>query len=69
MLEAKRTFDEEARRELLIQATNIVNDDQPVGDLFFPQDHAAYSDRLQNYKPSTWGVDLSTSGSNSSVWR
>ena len=30
--QAKRTFDEEARRELLIQASNIVNDEQPVGD-------------------------------------
>ncbi len=29
--QAKRTFDEEARRELLIQASNIVNDEQPVG--------------------------------------
>lgn len=56
--EAKRTFDEAARRDLLIQATNIVNDDQPASILFFPQGHAAYSDRLQNFKPSTWGVDL-----------
>jgi peptide/nickel transport system substrate-binding protein len=57
--EAKRTFDEEARRELLIQASNIVNDEQPVAVLHFFQDHAAYSDRLQNYIPSTWDVDLS----------
>jgi peptide/nickel transport system substrate-binding protein len=56
--EAKRTFDEEARRELLIQASNIVNEDQPVAVLHFSQAHAAYSDRLQNYIPSTWGVDL-----------
>src|SRR5215207_441316 len=27
--EAKRTFDEEARRELLIEASNIVNEDLP----------------------------------------
>jgi peptide/nickel transport system substrate-binding protein len=57
--EAKRTFDEEARRELLIQASNIVNDEQPVGIMYFRQDHDAYSDRLQNYSPSTWGIDLS----------
>src|SRR5215216_2655619 len=57
--EAKRTFDERARRELLIQASNIVNDEQPVGIMYFLQDHDAYSDRLQNYSPSTWGVDLS----------
>jgi len=56
--EAKRTFDEAARRDLLIKATNIVNEDQPASILFFPQGHAAFSDRLQNFKPSTWGVDL-----------
>jgi hypothetical protein len=26
--------------------------------LHFSQAHAAYSDRLRNYIPSTWGVDL-----------
>jgi peptide/nickel transport system substrate-binding protein len=57
--EARRTFDQDARRELLIQASNIVNDEQPVGIMYFLQDHDAYSDRLQNYSPSTWGVDLS----------
>ena len=57
--QAKRTFDEDARRELLIQASNIVNDEQPVGIMYFRQDHDAYSDRLQNYRPSTWGIDLS----------
>jgi peptide/nickel transport system substrate-binding protein len=56
--EAKRTFDQDARRELLIEASNIVNDEQPVAVLHFFQDHAAYSDRLQNYIPSTWGIDL-----------
>ncbi|MBW3631736.1 MAG: hypothetical protein KY456_01775 [Chloroflexi bacterium] len=57
--QAKRTFDEDARRELLIQASNIVNDEQPVAVLHFSQAHAAFSERLQNYTPSTWGVDLS----------
>jgi peptide/nickel transport system substrate-binding protein len=55
---AKRTFDEEARREMLIEASNIVNEEQPVAVLHFSQAHAAYSDRLQNFIPSTWGVDL-----------
>jgi hypothetical protein len=27
--------------------------------MYFRQDHKAYSDRLQNYIPSTWGIDLS----------
>ena len=57
--QAKRTFDDDARRELLIQASNIVNDEQPVGIMYFRQDHDGYSDRLQNYTPSTWGIDLS----------
>ncbi|MFT4038381.1 MAG: ABC transporter substrate-binding protein [Thermomicrobiales bacterium] len=56
--EAKLTFDEAARRDLLIEASNIVNDEQPIAVLQFSQAHAAYNDALQNYKPSTWGVDL-----------
>lgn len=56
--EAKRTFDEDARRELLIQASNIVNDDQPATIMHFSQDHAAYNETIQNFIPSTWGVDL-----------
>ena len=56
--QAKRTFDEEARRELLIQASNIVNDEQPVAVLYFNQDHDGFRDVVQNYRPSTWGEDL-----------
>jgi peptide/nickel transport system substrate-binding protein len=56
--EAKRTFDQDARRELLIQASNIVNDEQPVGILVFEKGHVAYNDSLQNYRPGTWGIDL-----------
>jgi peptide/nickel transport system substrate-binding protein len=57
--QAKRTFDEETRRELLIEASNIVNDEQPVGVMHFRKDIIGYSDRLQNFIPSAWGVDLS----------
>ena len=53
--EAKRTFDEAARRELLIEATNIVNDEAPVMVLHFGKAISAYSDRLKNFKPSAWG--------------
>ena len=56
--EAKRTFDEAARRSLLIKASNIVNDEQPVAVLHFSQATAAFNDALQHYAPSTWGVDL-----------
>ena len=58
--QAKRTFDEAASRDLLIQATNIVNEAQPATILDFPQgSRSAFRDHLQNFKPSTWGVDLS----------
>lgn len=56
--ESKRTFDEDARRELLIEASNIVNDEQPVAVLVFEKGHVAFNDALQNYIPSSWGVDL-----------
>ncbi|MEZ4565390.1 MAG: hypothetical protein R2853_21950, partial [Thermomicrobiales bacterium] len=56
--QAKRTFDEAERRDLLIEASNIVNDEQPIAVLHFSQAHAAFNDALQNYTPSTWGVEL-----------
>ena len=55
--EAKRTFDLETRRELLIQATNLINDDLPVAVLFFGTTSVGYSDRVQNFKPTAWGMD------------
>ena len=56
--EATRTFDEEARIELLIEATNIVNDDLPVAVMHFSRANIGYSERLQNFEPSSWGVDI-----------
>jgi peptide/nickel transport system substrate-binding protein len=55
--EAKRTFDEERRRDLLIQVSNILNDEQPIGVMFFSRRIFGFSDRLRNYIPTTWGVD------------
>lgn len=57
--QAKLTFDLDARRDLLIEASNIVNDEQPIAVMHFSQGHVAFNDALQNYNPSTWGVDLS----------
>jgi peptide/nickel transport system substrate-binding protein len=57
--EATRTFDEEARRELLIEATNIINDDLPVAVTHFSKAIIGYREELQNFEPSSWGVDLS----------
>ena len=55
--EAKRTFDLDARRQLLIQATNLINDDLPVGVMYFGATSIGYSDRLQNFTPTAWGMD------------
>jgi peptide/nickel transport system substrate-binding protein len=57
--EAKRTFDEAARTELIIEATNVVNDDLPVAVMHFSKANIGYSDLLQNFEPGAWGVDLS----------
>ncbi|MBA2596259.1 MAG: hypothetical protein H0V00_06495 [Chloroflexia bacterium] len=56
--EATRTFDEEARRDLIIEATNIVNEELPVAVMHFSKANIGYRDDLQNFKPSSWGVDL-----------
>jgi peptide/nickel transport system substrate-binding protein len=59
--EAKRTFDEDARRELLIQASNIVNDEQPVAVMHFALNLVGYNAAVQNFIPNTWnglyGID------------
>jgi peptide/nickel transport system substrate-binding protein len=56
--EAKRTFDEEVRRELLIEASNIVNDELPVLILIFGESILAYSTRLRNFVPGPWGTPI-----------
>jgi peptide/nickel transport system substrate-binding protein len=56
--EATRTFDEEARRELIIEATNLVNEDLPVAVMHFSKANIGYREELQNFEPNSWGVDL-----------
>lgn len=51
----KREFDAEARRQLLIQAANVVNDEQPIGVVFFDVELYAYNDRVHNYRKTAWG--------------
>lgn len=55
---ANREVDPVKRRELLIQASNIVNEDLPVGILWFRQDRTAYSTRLRNFVPNDLGGHL-----------
>jgi peptide/nickel transport system substrate-binding protein len=56
--EARRTFDIDARRDLLIEATDLVNNDLPVAVLHFTSDDVGYNTRLQNYHPTAWGSDI-----------
>ncbi|CAA9539698.1 MAG: Oligopeptide ABC transporter, periplasmic oligopeptide-binding protein OppA [uncultured Thermomicrobiales bacterium] len=56
--QARREFDEARRADLLIQASNIVNQDVPVMVTHFSQEIVAYNDRLQNYTPGPWGTEL-----------
>jgi peptide/nickel transport system substrate-binding protein len=50
--QANREIDPVARRELLIQASNIVNDDLPVGILWFRRDGTVSSTRVHNFSPN-----------------
>ena len=54
--QADIALDTEQRRELLIAATNILNDDAPVCVLFFRQDLIGYNVRLTNFTPTANGL-------------
>ena len=55
---AKRTLPEAPRRDLVIAATDMINEDLPVGVLHFLDANIGYSTRLQNFQPTAWGLDL-----------
>jgi peptide/nickel transport system substrate-binding protein len=57
---AKRTLPEAPRRELVIAATDMINEDLPVGVLHFNDANLGYSTRLQNFRPTAWGLDLTS---------
>jgi peptide/nickel transport system substrate-binding protein len=57
--QAVRTFDETERIALMTEAGNIINDELPVAVMHFSKANIGYSDRLQNFKPNSWGVDTS----------
>ncbi len=52
---AKAEFDFEKRRALLVEAANVVNDEQPIGVIFFSVGLVAWNDRVHNYVDSAWG--------------
>lgn len=49
-------LDLEARNKLLIEQSNIVNDEVAIGMLFFDQAIVASSPRLHNYFPNGYGI-------------
>ncbi|CAN5802668.1 ABC transporter substrate-binding protein [soil metagenome] len=53
---ANRTANTEERRSLLIQASNIVNEDVPASILLYRQDRIAYNVRMENFTPTANGL-------------
>jgi len=51
----KVTVDQEERAQLMIQYSNIVNDDQPVGIINFSVAITAWNNRMHNLFPGPWG--------------
>ncbi len=51
----KHELDPEKRVELLIELSNIANDDLPVGILWFRDNRVGHSTRLHNYQPNGFG--------------
>jgi len=56
MAQANKELDIEKRRELLVQATNIVTEDAPVCILWFRKDRIGYNVRLKNFTPTANGL-------------
>ncbi len=56
--QAKREFDEAARRDLLIEASNIVNEEVPIIVTTFSEGIVAYNTRINNYIPGPWGTPI-----------
>jgi peptide/nickel transport system substrate-binding protein len=53
---ANETTDQEERRRLLIEASNIVNDDAPLSIYIYRQDRIAYNVRMQGFSPQANGL-------------
>jgi ABC-type transport system substrate-binding protein len=50
-----RELDPEKRREILIQQSNIVNNDAAAGILVFRQNNDAFASRVHNFLPTGFG--------------
>ena len=49
------TLDQEARTQLMIEYSNIVNEEQPIGVIDFGVANSAWNKRLHNVFPTAWG--------------
>ncbi|CAA9534428.1 MAG: hypothetical protein AVDCRST_MAG73-1241, partial [uncultured Thermomicrobiales bacterium] len=50
-----REFDDERRREMQIQLSNMVNDDAPIGIIRFTIANTGHNVRLKNYYANDFG--------------
>lgn len=53
---AGKELDAEKRKQLLIDATNAVNEDLPMACLWFRKDRTGYQTRVHNYEPNGNGL-------------
>jgi ABC-type transport system substrate-binding protein len=53
--EQKRAFDPEERNNLLIQQSQLIWEELPVGILRFGVARTGYSERLHNFYPNAYG--------------
>ena len=54
--EIEVTLDVEARTALMIEYSNIVNEEQPIGITHFRVNNAGWNNRVHNYFPGPWGA-------------
>lgn len=50
--QGKRAFDPQQRVDLLVEQTNIVNDDAPIATIAFHRESTGYATRLRNLRPT-----------------
>ena len=51
-----RELDPGARRDILIEQTNIVNDDLPIAVFRFAEGRTGYNERLHNFYPNDYNL-------------
>ena len=54
--QANRELDQERRVELLVEASNLINEDLPVAIMWFREDRTAFNVRVHNFAPNAFGL-------------